>query len=188
MKLVVVLALLLGLAVALESTGLEAPNCPNEYRTSLGKPSQHRAKAALKQVPADLIDPDVQRRRESFKAMQRLRSQAQASDFYECTNPSQVPSIADCDVVVEQVLSTSDELVVTANSCLTFSYNTCQAFFCSLCETLITTTDFIGNELDTTEALCLQNGQAGTIVGEDAPQWDAGFTYEGQPLPTYDVC
>lgn len=90
--------------------------------------------------------------------------------------------------MVDQVLSTNDTLVVSAGSCLTFSYRTCEGFFCSLCQQLTTTTDFIGNELDTAEALCVTNSQAGTIVGEDAPQWDAGFIYAGQSLPTYDVC
>ena len=98
------------------------------------------------------------------------------------------PSSAHCKVVVDQVLSTDDELIIAPNSCLVFSYRTCQAFFCSLCQTLDTTTQFIGSQLDTAEALCVENGQAGTIVGEDAPQWDAGFTYAGQGLPTFDVC
>jgi len=77
---------------------------------------------------------------------------------------------------------------VAANSCLVFSFRTCQGFFCSLCTTLGTTTDFIGNQLDTIDALCLGSGQVGTIVGQDPPQWDAGFTYQGDGLPSYDVC
>lgn len=101
---------------------------------------------------------------------------------------SEVPSPEDCDVIVDQVLSSSDELIITANACLVFSFGTCQGFFCSLCETLSTTTDFIGSQLDTVDALCVENGQAGAIVGEDPPQWDAGFTYAGAPLPMYDVC
>jgi hypothetical protein len=86
------------------------------------------------------------------------------------------------------VLSSNDELIIAANSCLVFSLGTCQGFFCSLCETLTTTTEFIGSQLDTVDALCVENGQAGTIVGEEAPQWDAGFTYAGEGLPTFDVC
>lgn len=101
-------------------------------------------------------------------------------------NPS--PSTADCKVIVNQVLSTDDELLIAPNSCLVYSYRTCQGFFCSLCETLSTTTQFIGSQLDTVDALCVEGGQAGTIVGESAPQWDAGFTYAGQGLPTFDVC
>lgn len=101
-------------------------------------------------------------------------------------NPS--PASADCRVVVDQVLSTNDELIIAPNACMVFSYQTCQAFFCSLCQKLATSTGFIGTQLDTVDALCVQNGQAGTIVGEDAPQWDAGFTYLGDSLPTFDVC
>lgn len=78
--------------------------------------------------------------------------------------------------------------IIAPNSCLVFSYGTCQGFFCSLCVELETSTQFIGSQLDTVDALCVEGGQAGTIVGEDTPQWDAGFTYAGQGLPTFDVC
>jgi hypothetical protein len=78
--------------------------------------------------------------------------------------------------------------VVNANACLTFVYKTCKGFFCALCETLATTTDFIGNQLDSAEALCVADGAPGTIVGEDTPQWDAGFVRAADGLPTYDVC
>lgn len=102
-------------------------------------------------------------------------------------NPA--PSSADCDVITAQVLATNFEVVVvTAGSCLTFSYKACPGFFCSLCVTLNTTTDFIGNQLDNAEALCEDNNQAGSILGQDPPQWEAGFTYAGDSLPTYDVC
>lgn len=74
------------------------------------------------------------------------------------------------------------------SSCLVFTYRTCQAFFCSLCSTLTTSTDFIGTQLDTVDALCVSNSQAGTIVGEDAPQYQLGFTRSGSGLPNYDVC
>ena len=77
---------------------------------------------------------------------------------------------------------------MTERACLVFSFRTCQGFFCSLCGTLSTSTDFIGNQLDTVDILCVSNGQVGTIVGEDVPQWDAGFTYVGASLPIYDVC
>jgi hypothetical protein len=86
------------------------------------------------------------------------------------------------------VLATSQDYLFDANTCITFSFGTCQAFFCSLCETLATSSSFIGSQLDTVAALCVDNGQAGTIVGEDVPQWDAGFVRTGQSLPTYDVC
>jgi hypothetical protein len=91
-------------------------------------------------------------------------------------------------VIIDQVYASDETLVVNANACLTFVYKSCQGFFCSLCETLATTTDFVGNQLDSAEALCVADGNAGTVVGEDPPQWDAGFVNAGDGLPTYDVC
>jgi hypothetical protein len=114
MKFIILLTLLLGIAVALETTGLEervrrprkrtprprksidagtlrAPNrppkCPAEYKTATGKPSRRGSKAALKRVPPEFVDPGLQRRRESAEVLQRLRRQATASDFFECTTP-----------------------------------------------------------------------------------------------------
>ena len=84
--------------------------------------------------------------------------------------------------------ASDDDLSVAAGSCLVFVYQTCQGFFCSLCDTLDTTTDFIANQLDSADDLCVSQEQDGTIVGEDAPQWDAGFVLTGDSLPTYDVC
>jgi hypothetical protein len=86
------------------------------------------------------------------------------------------------------VFNSNETLVVNPNSCLTFVYESCEGFFCSLCETLATTTDFVGNQLDSAEALCVADGSTGTVVGEDEPQWDAGFVNAGDELPTYDVC
>jgi len=191
MKFIVVFTSFLGLATALESSGAEkrAARLPKRaprpekmagvemgtlaYRTSIGAPTEQRSTATLARVPG----------------LQRRVGTPQASDFFECTNPNPSPATADCKVVVGQVLSSpDDEFIIAANSCLVFSYQSCQAFFCSLCETLTTTSGFIGGQLDTVDALCVENGQAGTIVGEDAPQWDAGFTYAGQGLPTFDVC
>lgn len=228
MKLIVIFTSLLGVGAALRSAGIEAraerpdKRAPRlrvvgvemrapainlaEYSTSTSKPTEKRSKSALTKMPG------LQQRGESSKAAPnlKLRGEAQASDFFECTNPvrslppqsyhlmtqprltssSQNPSprTADCKVIVNQVLSTDDEIIIAANSCLVYSYKTCQAFFCSLCSTLDTSTQFIGSQLDTVDALCVENGQAGSIVGEDAPQWDAGFTYAGQGLPTFDVC
>ncbi|KAK4149665.1 hypothetical protein C8A00DRAFT_37726 [Chaetomidium leptoderma] len=206
MKLIVIFTSLLGVGAALKSAGLEAraerpdKRAPRlrvvgvemrapainlaEYSTSTSKPTEKRSKSALTKMPG------LQQRRESSEAAQslKLRGEAQASDFFECTNPNPSPRTADCKVIVNQVLSTDDEIIIAANSCLVYSYRTCQAFFCSLCRTLDTSTQFIGSQLDTVDALCVENGQAGTIVGEDAPQWDAGFTYAGKGLPTFDVC
>ncbi|KAK3320420.1 hypothetical protein B0T19DRAFT_240376 [Cercophora scortea] len=217
MKFLFLLALLIGIAMALESSMLEAPidrkrphkrthrpkkgtgasafraankpkDAPASYKTGTGRASRKRPTTALKKVPAELIDPDTKRRRDSLTTLRQLRGLAAANDFYECTNANPSPKSSDCGTIIDQVLASNDDLEVTANACLLFSFGTCQAFFCSLCTTLATTTDFIGNELDTLDALCLDNGQVGTIVGQDAPQWDVGFTYAGDSLPTYDVC
>ncbi|KAJ9143364.1 hypothetical protein NKR23_g6694 [Pleurostoma richardsiae] len=168
-------------------------NAPSQYRISLDKPSRRRSKSALKRLPADMIDPDsgstASRGSEAFGTAQRLRRQDTANDFYECTAANPAPSDADCSVIIDQVYGSNDDVAVAAGSCLVFAYQTCQGFFCSLCETLTTTTDFVGNQLATAEALCVAaGGQDGTVVGEDAPQWDAGFVYAGEGLPTYDVC
>src|SRR4051812_8069875 len=101
-------------------------------------------------------------------------------------NPA--PASADCSIIVKNVLATGNDLVVARSSCLLFTYKTCQAFFCSLCSTLTTSTDFIGSQLDTVDALCVSDGKAGTIVGEVAPQYQLGFTRSGNGLPNYENC
>ncbi|KAL2260548.1 hypothetical protein VTK26DRAFT_5415 [Humicola hyalothermophila] len=138
-------------------------------------------------MPLRSVDTGILRGRGGLEARQNSRRQG-AADFFECTSSNPSPSSADCDVIVDQVLSTNDDLIIAANACMVFSYQTCQAFFCSLCETLTTTMGFIGSQLDTVDALCVESGQAGTIVSEEAPQWEAGFTYAGAGLPAYDVC
>ncbi|KAK3938882.1 hypothetical protein QBC46DRAFT_355536 [Diplogelasinospora grovesii] len=214
MKLLAVLILLVGIAVALdlsERDGLRRPhkkasrpkkltgpytmrgaskpsNAPAAYKTGMDHCSRKRSKAALKKLPADLEDPATRLRRDSLTVLRHLRRQSTANDFYECTNANPAPADADCNVIIDQVLASGDSLVIAQNACLTFVYQTCEGFFCSLCDTLSTTTDFIGNQLDSAETLCVSQGQTGTIIGEDAPQWDAGFVYNGDSLPTYDVC
>ncbi|KAL2167361.1 hypothetical protein VTG60DRAFT_1394 [Thermothelomyces hinnuleus] len=143
-----------------------------EFRTSVGAPTEKRSKGALTKVPG----------------LQRRTGAIESRDFYECTNPELRPSVEDCNTIVSEVLSTDNEVIIAANSCLVYSFGTCQGFFCSLCDTLDTSTQFIGTQLDNVVALCVEHGQAGSIVGEDAPQWDAGFTYAGEGLPTFDVC
>ena len=95
---------------------------------------------------------------------------------------------SDCAVISKNVLATGNDLVVATNSCLVFTYNTCLGFFCSLCETLTTSTDFIGAQLDTVDGLCVANGEAGTIVGDTAPQYQVGYIRNGAGLPNYNVC
>ncbi|KAB5585224.1 hypothetical protein GE09DRAFT_19065 [Coniochaeta sp. 2T2.1] len=216
MKAILLLTLLIGLAVALDFTELDArqrkhrphkktsrpkkfdgvsamraasrpQGAPAEYKTSTDRATRKMSRANLKRLPADLIDPDQKKRRDSLQTLRLLRRQAAAADFFECGN-GPAPSDADCQVVIDQVLSSGETLVVNANSCLVFSYKTCQGFFCSLCETLATTTDFVGNQLDSAEALCVADGQPGTVVGTDPPQWDAGLLRVGEGLPSYDVC
>ncbi|KAK1775406.1 hypothetical protein QBC45DRAFT_396143 [Copromyces sp. CBS 386.78] len=131
----------------------------------------------------------LSKRRESFQAVKQLRRQVSAADFFECYNSNPAPSPSDCPTLTTQVLASNQELVVTANACLLFTYRSCQAFFCSLCSTISTSTDFIGNQLDTLEALCVENGQVGTIVGEGSSDgWDVGFLSPGGGVPWYDVC
>ncbi|KAK4186493.1 hypothetical protein QBC35DRAFT_268101 [Podospora australis] len=215
MRIFLLITLFLGIALALETSALEERakrerkkasrpkkfsgagafraakrpgDAPGDYKTGTGKANVKRAKDGLKRVPAEWLDSVGRRRRREFETLQQLRSRQSASDFFECTNSNPRPSPEDCDVVVDQVLNSGDDLIVSASSCLVFTFRTCQGFFCSLCQTLSTSTDFIGNQLDTVDALCIENGQSGTIVAEDPPQWDAGFTYAGAGLPFYDVC
>jgi len=77
---------------------------------------------------------------------------------------------------------------VAPRACLLFEFGTCWGFFCSLCVRLSTDTDFVGNQLQSAQDLCVSGGSAGTIVGEGSPQWEAGFIRQGGTLPNYDVC
>jgi hypothetical protein len=80
--------------------------------------------------------------------------------------------------------------VVAPGACLLFQFGTCWGFFCSLCQQLGTDTNFIGSQLSTASNLCVSKGSAGTLVGEAAPQWEAGFIRSNGGLPNYagDVC
>ncbi|KAK3343510.1 hypothetical protein B0T25DRAFT_300949 [Lasiosphaeria hispida] len=214
MRLSLALSFIIGLAAALESTTqLEGRDAPRQIRKrTLGvKKVTGEATMSLPNTPAsapegyqtwitflddrhkrsvdtlDAIPADVQRRRESTEILQRFRRQA-ASDFYECATSGQAPKSSDCSIITTTVLASATELVVAPASCLVFAYGSCQGFFCSLCSMLATSTDFIGSQLDLADALCVSNGQAGTIVGEEAPQWDAGFVRSGTGLPGYDLC
>lgn len=61
-------------------------NAPSAYRVDLDKPSRSRSKASLKKLPAEYIDPDSSMRRsiEAMRALQRLKRQSSANDFFEC--------------------------------------------------------------------------------------------------------
>ncbi|KLU92005.1 hypothetical protein MAPG_10952, partial [Magnaporthiopsis poae ATCC 64411] len=112
----------------------------------------------------------------------------QALDFFECENANPPPSSQDCNVIIDQVYAANQDILIPTNACVTFEFNTCRGFFCSLCTNLRVSTDFIGNQLLTVDTLCVAGGQAGTVVGTQPPQWDAGFVRVGTGLPTYDVC
>jgi hypothetical protein len=114
MKLLFLLTLLIGFAVALEFSELESrqrrhrqhkktsrpkrfqgasamraaskpKGAPAEYKTSTDRATRKRSKANLKKMPADLIDPDQRRRRDSLQTLRLLRRQATAADFFECS-------------------------------------------------------------------------------------------------------
>ncbi|KAI1845378.1 hypothetical protein JX265_005240 [Neoarthrinium moseri] len=161
-------------------------DAPSAYKTALGKASVKLDKKNLKKLPSDLIDPDSPDA--PIQTLRYLRRQVQAQDFFECRSSSPAPTSSDCNTVIDQVYASQQSLVVAGGSCLLFQFNTCWGFFCALCEQLATSTDFIGNQLGSVESLCVESGQVGTIVGEDPPQFDVGFVYRGQGLPTYDVC
>lgn len=118
MKLIILFTFLLGIAVALESAGLEeragrqraqiprpkkfsgAPtlraanipaNAPSGYKASIGQVARRHSKAAFKRVPPAFIDPSQLRRREGLDALRKLRRQVLVSDFFECTNPVREP-------------------------------------------------------------------------------------------------
>ncbi|KAK1751157.1 hypothetical protein QBC47DRAFT_392344 [Echria macrotheca] len=175
---------------------------PEGYEMYVAVPTEYRSADGLLPLP-----DNIQRRYESLQALRRLRRQASAQDFYECANavrppadsPGQnlllthlqqtpAPVSSDCGVIVNNVLATGNDLIVDRGSCLVFSYRSCTGFFCSLCAQLTTSTDFIGSQLDSVDALCVSNNQAGTIVGEGAPQYQVGFIRAGNGLPNYDVC
>ncbi|KAK0705489.1 hypothetical protein B0H67DRAFT_649815 [Lasiosphaeris hirsuta] len=214
MRLSLALSLIIGLAAAaLESTQPEGRDAPRKIRKrTLGvKKVTGEATMSLPNTPANApegyqtwitflddkhkrsvdslsaIPTDVQRRRESIEILQRLRRQ-NPSDFYECATSGQGPKSSDCGIITSTVLASATDLIVAPASCLVFAFGSCQGFFCSLCSMLATSTDFIGSQLDLADALCVSNGQAGTIVAQDAPQWDAGYVRAGTGLPGYDLC
>jgi hypothetical protein len=121
MKLFFFLTLLVGFAVALEFSELEsrqrkhrvhkktsrpkhfdgastmrAPTrpkgAPADFKTGTDKATVKRSKVALKKLPAELIDPDQKRRRDSLQTIRLLRRQSTAQDFYECGSVSSTSS------------------------------------------------------------------------------------------------
>ncbi|KAI0445647.1 hypothetical protein F4803DRAFT_506826 [Xylaria telfairii] len=123
-------------------------------------------------------------------AVRKPRDPITAQDFYECATTGTPPKASDCNTVITNVRATNQALVIAPGACLLFQFGTCWGFFCSLCERLGTDTNFIGSQLSTAQTLCVNGGAAGTVVGEDAPQWEAGFIRANGQLPNYagDVC
>ncbi|OTB04614.1 hypothetical protein M426DRAFT_58349 [Hypoxylon sp. CI-4A] len=147
-------------------------------------PSLKLDQVNLKQLPENFVSVDSTSRPNAVLSSRQLST----NDFYECRNSNPAPSDSDCNTIIDNVLALDLSLTVTASSCLQFQYGTCWGFFCSLCDTLTTDTGFVGNQLISAEALCVAGGQIGTIISQDAPEWQAGFVYEGASLPNYDVC
>ncbi|KAI1762753.1 hypothetical protein GGR53DRAFT_521432 [Hypoxylon sp. FL1150] len=146
---------------------------------SYTQPTLKLDKVNLQELPASLVGAPVST---------LSTPQSSSNDFYECRQSNPAPSDSDCNTIIDEVFALDTPLIITPNSCLLFQFNTCWGFFCSLCEQLSTDTNFVANQLISTEALCVAGGQSGTIVGTDTPEWEAGFLYQGSSLPTYDVC
>lgn len=170
---------------------------PAGFTAKLGEPTRERPRAGLSRLPDEFIDGRLKLRRDRYVAKWAAlaalaaldrRQELKALDFYECENVNPAPASRDCNVIIDQVYATAQELLLTRNSCVIFDYQTCRGFFCSLCGSISASTDFIGNQLLTADTLCVSQGRAGTIVGTDPPQWDAGFVRSGASLPTYSVC
>ncbi|KAL8409493.1 hypothetical protein RB594_007797 [Gaeumannomyces avenae] len=166
-------------------------NAPVGYRVDTAAPSRRRLRSGLTRLPPQFID-NRRRKRDEFRArrdaLTRLRGRQQALDFYECENVNPAPRSQDCNVIIDQVYAANQDILIPTNACVIFEFGTCRGFFCSLCTNLRVNTNFIGNQLLTADTLCVSNGQAGTAVGTEPPQWDAGFVRAGAGLPSYDVC
>ncbi|KAI0142607.1 hypothetical protein F4776DRAFT_661675 [Hypoxylon sp. NC0597] len=176
MKPIFFLTLTSGLAVSAEG--------PGRARRQAQQPQPSVA------LEAEIVQPSLKLDKVNLKQLTEapaLSSRA-ANDFYECRNARPAPSDSDCNSIIDNVFALDQSITVATNACLTFQFGTCWGFFCSLCQTLTTDTTFIGNQLISAEALCVANGQIGTVVSIDAPQWQAGFVYQGSALPDYDVC
>ncbi|KAK7920950.1 hypothetical protein PG985_008972 [Apiospora marii] len=116
------------------------------------------------------------------------KRQLSKQDFYECQSSSPPPQPSDCNIVIDQVQASNQDFILNEGTCLAFTFSTCTGYFCSLCGQLATHTDFIASQFESVQGLCVEAGQAGTIVGEDAPQYETGFLRAGSGVPTYDVC
>ncbi|KAI0539197.1 hypothetical protein GGR58DRAFT_500459 [Xylaria digitata] len=170
---------------------LAPEDAPADYHTTVGSLTENHSARGLIELPSELVDrsapiQQLQRR----DASKKPRGDVSAADFYECATTGNPPRSSDCTVVINNVFAADQATVIAPGACLLFQFNTCWGFFCSLCELLGTDTTFIGNQLLNAQTLCVNGGSAGTVVGEDAPQWEAGLIRANGQLPNYagDVC
>ncbi|KAH8161897.1 hypothetical protein CIB48_g6360 [Xylaria polymorpha] len=166
-----------------ESSASVPEGAPADYHTDTISLTEEKSTNALSNVSKG----QLQRR----DALRKTRDPITAQDFYECaTTQGNPPAASDCNTVITNVRAANQALVIAPGACLLFQFGTCWGFFCSLCERLGTDTDFIGSQLTTAQTVCVSGGAAGTVVGEDAPQWEAGFIRANGQLPNYsaDVC
>ncbi|KAI0456037.1 hypothetical protein F5B21DRAFT_169464 [Xylaria acuta] len=189
MKVWSTLALFVGLSTAASILTADRPFKVGESSASVpdGAPEgYHTSTSSLTEEKS--IKPKAQLQRRD--AMRKPRDPITAQDFFECATTGNPPAASDCNIIINNVLASDQALVIAPGACLLFQFSTCWGFFCSLCERLGTDTDFIGSQLQTAQTLCVSGGAAGTIVGEDAPQWEAGFIRANGQLPNYadDVC
>ncbi|KAK8130048.1 hypothetical protein PG999_002428 [Apiospora kogelbergensis] len=121
-------------------------------------------------------------------SLESTKRQLSKQDFYECQSSNPPPQPTDCNAIINSVRASKQDFILNEGTCLAFSSGTCTGYFCSLCGQLATHTDFIASQFESVQGLCVEGGQAGTIVGEDAPQYETGFLRAGSGVPTYDVC
>ncbi|KAK7977728.1 hypothetical protein PG996_003781 [Apiospora saccharicola] len=181
-----------------------------KYIMSMTEPALKRDVSGLASLPDDLAS-----RVSSYDSpvgLDATKRQLSKQDFYECQSSvswclptivivgsflmlihppalqSPPPQPSDCNTVIDQVQTSNQDFILNEGTCLAFTFSTCTGYFCSLCGQLATHTDFIASQFESVQGLCVEAGQAGTIVGEDAPQYETGFLRAGSGVPTYDVC
>ncbi|KAK8086823.1 hypothetical protein PG994_001797 [Apiospora phragmitis] len=159
---------------------------PLKYIMSAVEPTIKRDVSGLTSLPEGLASRASSNA--SPVAPDATKRQLSKQDFYECQASSPPPQPSDCNTVIDQVQASNQDFILNEGTCLAFTFSTCTGYFCSLCGQLATHTDFIASQFGSVQGLCVEGGQAGTIVGEDAPQYETGFLRAGSAVPTYDVC
>ncbi|KAK8039037.1 hypothetical protein PG993_007448 [Apiospora rasikravindrae] len=159
---------------------------PLKYIMSMVEPAIERDVSGLTSLPEGLASRASSH--VSPVAPDSAKRQLSKQDFYECQASNPPPQPSDCNTVINQVQASNQDFILNEGTCLAFTFSTCTGYFCSLCGQLATHTDFIASQFESVQGLCVEGGQAGTIVGEDAPQYETGFLRAGSGVPTYDVC